>query len=414
MKASRRYPAARYVLLGAVLLLALVGLVMIYSASMGADAVRYADSAYHLKRQAMFLAAGLAFMWLCSRLSGKAIERLASGVWGVSVVALVIVLAMGLTEGGAQRWLSLGAFAPQPSELAKLGCVLMVAGLLAERARRPRPWWGPDLVRLSVIVGVPFVLILVQPDMGAAMALVIPVFLLLVLGGLRMRYILAAAAAGAVAVPLMIALKPYRFARYLAFLNPSADPLGGGYQVLQAQLAFGSGGILGVGLGLSRQKFFYLPAAHTDFIFAIIGEELGLWGTLLVVSAFALVAWAGFRIARDSRDHFGRLLAGGFTLMIVTQALINMASVTGIMPVAGEPLPLVSYGGSSLVFTMGCVGLILSVARQGLGRAAGADRSTAGPDEETNSARTVERRGNGRPRLSVVDGGRASTRRRAL
>jgi cell division protein FtsW len=222
------------------------------------------------------------------------------------------------------------------------------------------------------------------------------------------------AAAGALALPVILYLKPYRVARLLAYQNPGADPTGGGYQIIQAMLAFGSGGLTGVGLGLSRQKFFYLPAAHTDFIFAIIGEELGLLGTLLVVALFGAVAWAGFRIALTAKDRFGGLLAGGLTAMIVTQALINMGSVTGVSPVAGEPLPLVSYGGTSLLFTLGCVGLILSVARQGRGGAASSGRAVDGPEEEIDSARSGERRRNGRPRLSVVDGGRTSSRRRAL
>jgi cell division protein FtsW len=200
----------------------------------------------------------------------------------------------------------------------------------------------------------------------------------------------------------------------LAYQNPTADPTGGGYQIIQAMLAFGSGGLTGVGLGLSRQKYFYLPAAHTDFIFAIIGEELGLVGTLLVVALFGAFAWAGFRIALAAKDRFAGLLAGGLTAMIVTQALINMGSVTGVSPVAGEPLPLVSYGGTSLLFTLGCVGLILSVARTGRGKAASSGRVADGPDEEFDSASSGERRRNGRPRLSVVDGGRASSGRRAL
>jgi cell division protein FtsW len=253
-----------------------------------------------------------------------------------------------------------------------------------------------------------------QPDMGAAMSLLLPAFCLLIIGGLEMRWVGAVAAAGALALPVILYLKPYRVARLLAYQNPGADPTDGGYQIIQSMLAFGSGGITGVGLGMSRQKFFYLPAAHTDFIFAIIGEELGLWGTLLVVALFGALAWAGFRIALSAKDRFGGLLAGGLTAMIVTQALINMGSVTGVSPVAGEPLPLVSYGGTSLLFTLGCVGLILSVARQGRERAASSGRVAERPDEGIDSARSGERGRNGRPRLSVVDGGRASSRRRAL
>jgi cell division protein FtsW len=410
-----RSVTARYILMGAVLLLALGGLVMIYSASMGADAVTHGDSAYHLKRQVVYLALGLLALGLCSRIDPRFVRRTATWVWLLANAGLVAVLAIGVQKGGAVRALDVfGLTTVQPSEFAKIACVLMVADLLADRAKHRRPWWPQDIRRLGWVIGVPFVLVMMQPDMGAAMSILLPAFCLLVIGGLEMRWVGVVAAAGALALPVILYLKPYRVARLLAYQNPGADPTGGGYQIIQAMLAFGSGGLTGVGLGLSRQKFFYLPAAHTDFIFAIIGEELGLLGTLLVVALFGAVAWAGFRIALTAKDRFGGLLAGGLTAMIVTQALINMGSVTGVSPVAGEPLPLVSYGGTSLLFTLGCVGLILSVARQGRGGAASSGHAVDGPEEEIDSARSGERRRNGRPRLSVVDGGRTSSRRRAL
>jgi len=210
----------------------------------------------------------------------------------------------------------------------------------------------------------------VQPDMGTAMSILISVFLVLVLGGLTMNYVWGSMVVGLIGAAGLIAVKPYRLQRFLSFLNPSADPLDSGYQILQARLAFGSGGVFGLGLGMSRQKYLYLPAAHTDFIFAIIGEEFGLLGSASVVIAFGVLCYAGIRLALSTRDLYSRLVAAGLTTMIVTQALINMASVTGLMPVTGVPLPLVSYGGSSLVFTMGCIGLIMGVTRQGGGTSA--------------------------------------------
>jgi cell division protein FtsW len=413
--ANSRSTTARYVLMGAVLLLALGGLVMIYSASMGSAAVINHDSAYYLKRQLLYLALGLVALWFCSRIDPRFVRRSATWVWLLANAGLVAVLAVGVQKGGAVRALSVfGLTTIQPSEFVKIACVLMVADLLADRAKHRRPWWPGDIRRLGWVIGVPFVLVMMQPDMGAAMSILLPAFCLLVIGGLEMRWVGVVAAAGALALPVILYLKPYRVARLLAYQNPGADPTDGGYQIIQSMLAFGSGGIAGVGLGMSRQKFFYLPAAHTDFIFAIIGEELGLVGTLLVVALFGALAWAGFRIALTARDRFGGLLAGGLTAMIVTQALINMGSVTGISPVAGEPLPLMSYGGTSLLFTLGCVGLILSVARHGRGGAAASGRVAEDPDEEIDSARSGERRRNGRPRLSVVDGGRTSSKRRAL
>jgi len=182
----------------------------------------------------------------------------------------------------------------------------------------------------------------------------------LVLGGLPGWMIAASGAVAGVSIPALIFAKGYRAARFLSFLDPTSDPQGAGYQILQARIAFGSGGLFGLGLGMSRQKIGYLPAAHTDFIFAIIGEELGLLGSAAVVLAFGLFCYAGIKLALSVKDPYARLVSGGLTAMIVTQAIINMSSVTGLMPVIGVPLPLVSYGGSSLVFTLGCIGLILA------------------------------------------------------
>ncbi|HEY5506270.1 MAG TPA: FtsW/RodA/SpoVE family cell cycle protein, partial [Coriobacteriia bacterium] len=274
------------------------------------------------------------------------------------------VFVAGVGKWGATRWIDLGFTTLQPSEFAKLGCVLVIASIMADRQEHPRSPLRPDIIKGVLAVGVPFVFVMLQPDMGTAMAILIAVFLVLVLGGIPMAYVWGTLGLGAVAVPLLIMGKSYRAERFLSFLDPSSDPLGTGYQILQARLAFGSGGVLGLGLGMSRQKYLYLPAAHTDFIFAIIGEELGLLGSAAVVTAFGLLCYAGIRLALSCRDTFARLVAAGLTVMVVTQAIMNMGSVTGLMPVIGVPLPLVSYGGSSLIFTLGCIGLILGVTKR--------------------------------------------------
>lgn len=404
----RPAPSARYALLGSTILLSLGGLLMIYSASSASDFAKFGDSAYHLKPQAVFLILGIVTLWACSHLTPRLVRRLGWWVLIGSDVGLLFVLAMGVGKYGATRWLDLGFTTLQPSEFAKLGCVLVVAEILADRERRPRPI-KDDMPKLLLVVGVPFVLVMLQPDMGTAMSILMAVFFVLVLGGLQMRWVLATAAGIAIAVPLLIMGKDYRATRFLGFLDPYADPLGKGYQIIQAKLAFGSGGLLGLGLGLSRQKFFYLPAAHTDFIFAIIGEELGLLGTLTVVVAFGVMCYAGIRIALSIKDSHARLVAGGLTIMIVTAAVLNMASVTGLMPVTGIPLPLVSYGGSSLLFTMGCIGLILAMTR-GRDRASARQRPPVVENERNARASTGERRRDGRPHLSGVDGGRARQR----
>lgn len=409
--AVRPAPGARYLLLAATLLLAIGGLLMIWSASSAADFVQKHDSYYHVSRQAVFLLLGIATMLVASRTSASFVRRFGWWVLGLSDIGLALVLLMGVGKFGATRWLDLGFTTLQPSEFARLGCVLVVAELLADRQRRPRPI-KEDLPKLALVVGVPFLLVMAQPDMGTAMSILIAVFFVLVLGGLSTRWVLSTAAAIGVAIPILIAAASYRASRLSAFLDPYADPQGKGFQIIQASLAFGSGGLTGVGLGLSRQKFFYLPAAHTDFILAIIGEELGLAGTLVVVGAFGLLCYAGIRIALSLKDTYARLVAGGVTIMIVTQAVINMASVTGLIPITGIPLPLVSYGGSSLVFTLGCIGLILAMTR-GRDRATARVRPPVSESEGTASARTGERRRDGRPHLSGIDGGRARQKRRA-
>lgn len=405
-------PAARYALMGATLLLVLGGLVMIYSASSASDYAKFADSAYHLKRQAVFVLLGGVLLFVAMRTGAETLRRVGTGILVVSDVLLGVVLVMGLEKWGATRWIDLGFYTLQPSEWAKLGVALSLAALLADRAKRPRPLLE-DAKALGWIVLPPVALVLLQPDMGTAMSILLAVFLMLMLGGVPAGWLTGVAGAGAVAVPVMIFAQKYRAARFLAFLDPWADPRGDGYQIIQALLAFGSGGLTGVGLGLSRQKFFYLPAAHTDFIFAIIGEELGLVGTLAVVAAFGVIAWAGVRIALAARDPFQRLVAGGLTVTVVIQAIMNMAAVTGLMPVTGIPLPLVSYGGNSVLFTLVCIGLILSVARNGRARGGARSTSRTEPAEEAIVANPGQRRRNGRPRLSGIDGGRALPRRRA-
>jgi cell division protein FtsW len=362
---GRPAPAARYLLLAATLLLAAGGLLMIYSASFAKDFIDTGDSLTHVRHQAVFLVLGLVGMFVCMRVSAAWVRKAGWAILIGSDLLLLAVFILGVGKWGATRWIDLGFTTLQPSEFAKLGCVLVIAGIVADREKHPGRPLRDDVIKGTAAVLVPFLFVMLQPDMGTAMSILVSIFLVLVLGGLSAGYIFGAVGVAAVTVPALIFLKPYRAQRFLSFLDPGADPLGSGYQILQARLAFGSGGVLGLGLGMSRQKYLYLPAAHTDFIFAIIGEELGLLGSAAVVIAFGTLCYAGIRLALSTRDLYSRLVAAGLTAMIVTQALINMASVTGLMPVTGVPLPLVSYGGSSLIFTLACIGLILGVTRQG-------------------------------------------------
>lgn len=401
---------ARYLFLGATCFLLLFGAVMVYSASSVADFVSHGDSAHHFKRQLMWIAVGFVAMFVGMKFDYRRLRSLAWTFYAICLAGLGLVLVMGVGKWGATRWIDVGGFTIQPSEYAKLACVLVTALLIGEfQSRRisEKVFWG----RLALSTGAVAVLVMAQPDMGTTMSILIAVFVVLVIGGIAATRLWTIATAGLAGVAGLIAIEGYRAERFLAFVNPWHDPQGSGYQAIQAMLAFGSGGLTGVGLGLSRQKYFYLPAAHTDFIFAIIGEELGLVGTLAIVAAFALFAYAGIKIALGSKDRFGRLVAGGLTAMIVIQAGMNMAAVTSLMPVTGITMPLVSFGGSSLTFTMLCIGIVLSVSTNGNKGV----RILPGPasDEESVRARDDERRGNRRPRLSGIDGGRGASRRRA-
>jgi len=409
---TRLAPVARYLLLGATVFLALGGLLMIFSASAVTGIKEHSDTMYFVKRQAIFLVLGFGALLAASRLSVSVIKIVGVATLVAGDIMLGLVLVMGRANMGSVRALNIGVTTIQPAEIARLGCVLAMAALFADRVRRPRPI-KDDLLNILLIAGIPFALVMMQPDMGAAMSILIAVFFVMVLGGLPWKWVVATVGGIGAGVAVLLPIAAYRSSRIAAWLDPSKDPLGNAYQVLQARLAFGSGGILGLGLGLSRQKFFYLPAAHTDFIFAIIGEELGLLGTLSVVIAFGVFCYAGVRIALAVKDPYARIVAGGLTITITTQALINMASVTGLIPVAGEPLPMVSYGGSSLLFTMGCIGLILAMTR-GSEREPSRVRPHAIVEQEGSArARSGERRGNGRPRLSGIDGGRAGVSRRS-
>ena len=401
-------PLPRYMLLFATLFLLFGGLIMVYSASSVADFVHFEDSMHHLKRQVLGALGGLLLMVAAMFVDYRKAKWAWIAIYGGSLAGLVLVFVMGVGKWGATRWIDLGLFTIQPSEYAKLGCV-MVAALLVSQKRAGRITAAEFWRRLFAAVGAVTFFVMIQPDMGTTFSILLAVFLVLMIGGIDAKVLWAALGVGALALAGAIAVAPYRLRRLFAFVDPWADPLDSGYQSIQSMYAFGSGGLDGVGLGMSRQKFFYLPAAHTDFIFAIIGEELGLIGSLSVVVAFAAIAYAGVRIALGAKDVYGRLLAGGLTALLVTQAIINMAAVTGLVPVTGIPLPLVSFGGSSMTFTMICIGVILSVSTHG----ARTQRRGHVQSKESASARSVERRGDRRSHLSCVDGGRSAPRRRA-
>ena len=336
------------------------GLVMVYSAS-SARALLSADApSYYLKRQAIYAVIGLVALVILSRFDFHRLRHATQPLLAVTFVLLVAVLAIGTAVNGARRWIPIGFMNFQPSELAKLVLALWTAALLA---RRPAPRTLGELAKpIGVVVGLACALILIEPDLGTAIAIAIMVSAILVVSGTRLRLLASAAGIATSVVLLAIWLEPYRRERIFSFLDPWHDPQGAGFQSVQSMIALGSGGFFGVGLGESVQKIYYLPEASTDMIFAIVGEELGLIGAMGVIAAFAVFAYAGFNIALHCRDPFGKRLAAGITALICGQAAVNVSAVMGIAPLTGIPLPFVSYGGSSLVVGLAAVGILLNIA----------------------------------------------------
>jgi len=355
------------VVLGVVVgLLSLIGLVMVLSAS-SVQALRESGSTWtYVLRQAVWMVLATAALAVTVSVDYRRWRRLAVPLLAVAVVLLIVVLhpALGTEVNGARSWLEVGPARLQPSELAKLALLVFCADLLARRSHRladGRLTLRPVLLVGGAVVG----LILVQSDLGSAIVVATVVVAVLFLAGVplaRLTGVLVAGTAGFLGLALG---ETYRRQRLLVFLDPGADPLDGGYQISQSLTGVASGGLFGVGLGASRAKYGFLPNAHTDFIFAIIGEELGLIGAVLVLGLFLVFAAFGIKAALAAPDRFGLLLAGGITAWILTQALVNIGGVLGLLPITGLTLPFISFGGSSLVVTLAAAGILLNVARQG-------------------------------------------------
>ena len=364
-----RFMQPRLILYAMTFALVALGLLMIYSSSSITAMAAYEsdyNAAYYLQRQLLFGAIGLVAAAVVAVSDYHLwVRYLLPAVWLASVVLLGLVFtsSAGLDAYGATRWISIGGFNLQPSEFAKI-TVILTAANVAQRYYEDYSISFYSFLRLMAAgVGIPLALIVLQPDKGTTIICLVTLLVMGYLAGVSRRALGIAVGIGAVAV-LILALKDdYSRARVLTVLNPWKDPYGDGYQLIQGFYAFGSGGLFGVGIGLSRQKYSYLPMAHNDFIFAVIGEELGLAGTLGMLLAFAALAWAGLQIARYAPDLAGRLVAAGCTSMIIIQLLVNICGVLGMIPLTGKPVPFVSYGGSSIISCLLLVGFIASVSR---------------------------------------------------
>jgi cell division protein FtsW len=351
------------ILFAAVVVLVLFGALMVFSASAVMASQRFGSSYYFLLRQVVWAVVGLGVMLGVMHLDYRRLAdpRLVFPALGLQFVLLALVLFADRSHS-AHRWLHMGPANFQPSELSKLVLVLFLAYFLRLR-RGAVNEWKHTLLPIGLVAGASVALVVKEPDFGTALALVLIVAAMLFAAGLRFVYFAAGVLAAVPALYLLILRSSYRCRRWTAFVDPYSDPLGKGFQIIQSFIAVGTGGIVGMGLMEGKQKLFYLPEPHTDFIFAVISEELGFIGALLVLGLFGVILWRGLRAAGGCADEFGRLMAVGLTVMLVGQALVNMSVVLGLLPTKGIPLPFISYGGSSLLMSLIAVGILLNISQ---------------------------------------------------
>lgn len=342
-----------------------VGIVMVYSASSCYAYENFHDGAFYLKRQVVHLIIGLFVAAFVFRYDYKKIKKHSKVLLALSVLSLVLVLlpSIGREVGGARRWVKIGFLGFQPSAFAGLFLIVYLADVLERKQAHIRNFFYGFLPPL-VVTGVIVLLILLQPDLGSAVTILAVSMVMIFVAGANIVHIFPFVAASAPALYFLIFRVPYRLRRIIGYLDPWSDAQGSGFQIVQSFLALGAGGIFGLGLGCSRQKLFYLPQAHTDFIFSIIGEELGFIGTIGIVILFSIFLWQGIKISINARDLFARFLAMGITLSISSKAIINIAVSTGAIPTKGLPLPFISYGGTALIFSMAGVALLLNIANK--------------------------------------------------
>ena len=435
-----RLMVPRLVLITCVIALLAYGLVMIYSASSVTALTEFDDAAHYLVRQAIFAAVGIGIAAVLAIIDYRILARqLLPVAWVITVALLVVVLVRGAGSEtlGATRWIAIGtSFTLQPSEFAKITLVLTGANLMnayfVEHSLDTKAFW----VLAGFCVGIPLLLIVAQPDKGTTLVILAALVAMAFLAGLEWKWVLAIVGVGVLVLLFLIFKDAYSAGRVTAMLDPFQDLYNGGWQLAQGYYAFGSGGLFGVGFGMSRQKYSYLPFAYNDFIFAVIGEELGLLGTVSLVLLFVALAWAGYRIARFAPDLTGRLVAAGCTSILWIQMLVNVCGVIGLVPLSGKPVPFVSYGGSSVLASLMLVGLIVSVSRRSAlpatvhdeyrsnfklasSRADDAliDESTAGEatrrsERNTRSSRSLKLV-NGGARTATASSGPSSSERRA-
>ncbi len=349
----------------AVLTLLAIGLIMIASAGVVYGQVRFGDDYYFLKQQLLGLGVGLLLLYIFQRIHYHVWQNFVVPIFLIALVLLVLVFipGFGTTVYGAARWIQLGPLSFQPSEVMKFAIILYLAAWLSNKGRVKAADFYEGLVPFLALLALVGFLIIKQPDTGTLGLIFLIALAIFFASGANLLHIASLFFLGGVFLVVLVKIAPYRLQRFLVFINPEHDPQGFGYQMTQALLALGSGGFFGVGLGQSRQKFNYLPEPVTDSIFAVLGEELGMIGAVVVVSLFIFVAWRGLRVALRAPDEFGKLLAVGIVSWIVFQAFINICAITGLIPLTGLPLPFISYGGTSLAVLLAAVGILLNISK---------------------------------------------------
>ncbi|MBU3142273.1 stage V sporulation protein E [Clostridium sp. CF012] len=351
-----------FVLFATIMLLVAIGVVMVYSASSYTSAFKLNDPEHYLKKQLMWACVGFVFMITAVKIDYHVIKKYTGFIMVISIALLIVVLAFPEING-SKRWIQLGFANFQPSEIAKYTIVLYMAKSLDLKGEKVKEFFKGILPYL-LVSGFYAGLILLEPNLSIASVIMIVTVIILFAVGARFFHLFAIGGTLVAAVGVLTITASYRMKRLMSFTNPWSDSQGDGYQLVQSLLALGSGGVTGSGVGQSRQKCLYIPEPHTDFIFAIIGEELGLIGCAFIIILFAIFVWRGIKTAVTAKDMYGTILGIGITSVIAVQAIINIAVVTGSMPVTGVPLPFISYGGSALVFNMFAMGILLNVSRQ--------------------------------------------------
>ena len=350
-----------YFLIITVAALLIVGLMMVYSSTFDLAYKGFGDPAYFFRRQILWMVLGLGAMIVLARIEYQFWQRVAILLMAGALLLLGVVLVFGNTRFGGQRWLLPGG-SVQPSELCKLAVVIYIAAWLSSKGERIRQiTYG--LIPFSILIGLVTGLIMFQPDLSTAVLIALTGGAMFFIAGADLLQLAISLIFGGATFVFLVSQMPHSATRIAVFLDPNSDPNGVAYHIRQTLIALGCGGWTGVGLGAGRQKFGYMPAAHTDAIFAVLGEELGLIGCLVVIGLFVALAYRGFKIALEAPDAFGTVLAAGLTCSLIIQALVNIAVVTATLPYAGVPLPFISYGGSSLVVALASVGLLLSISR---------------------------------------------------